>query len=49
VLTLRAEGFNFINHSNLSGVNTNPRAATFGMVTSKSGERDIQLSLRYSF
>jgi Carboxypeptidase regulatory-like domain len=48
-LTFRAEGFNFINHSNLSGVGTNPRAATFGMVTSKSGERDIQLSLRYSF
>jgi len=48
-LTFRAEGFNFINHSNLSGVNTNPRSATFGMVTSKNGERDIQLSLRYSF
>jgi hypothetical protein len=48
-LTFRAEGFNFINHSNLSGVSTNPRAATFGMVTAKNGERDIQLSLRYSF
>jgi len=48
-LTFRAEGFNFINHPNWSGANTNPRSATFGMVTSKNSERNVQLSLRYSF
>lgn len=45
----RAEGFNFLNHPNWGGVDTNPTSATFGMVTGKSSERNIQLSLRYSF
>ena len=48
-LLLRAESFNFLNHPNWGAVNTNPRAATFGKVTAKSSERNIQLSLRYSF
>jgi hypothetical protein len=48
-LTFRAEAFNFINHPNWSGVNTNPKSATFGMVTAKNSERNLQLSLRYSF
>jgi hypothetical protein len=30
-------------------VDTNPTAATFGKVTGKSSERNLQLSLRYSF
>jgi hypothetical protein len=30
-------------------VDTNPTSATFGMVTGKSSERNIQMSLRYSF
>jgi len=45
----RAEFFNFPNHPNWNGVDTNPTSATFGMVTSKGSERNIQLSLRYSF
>lgn len=45
----RAEGFNWLNHPNWNGVDTNPTAATFGMVTGKSSERNLQLSLRYSF
>lgn len=45
----RAEFFNFPNHPNWNGVDTNPTSSTFGMVTSKSSERNIQLSLRYSF
>jgi hypothetical protein len=50
----RAEAFNFPNHPNWGGasgggVDTNPRSATFGKITSKGGNRNIQLSLRYSF
>jgi hypothetical protein len=45
----RAEGFNWLNHPNWNGVDTNPTSTTFGMVTGKGSERNIQLSLRYSF
>lgn len=48
-LQLRAEFFNFPNHPNWGGVNTNPKSATFGKITSKSSERNVQLSLRYDF
>ena len=46
----RAEIFNFLNHANLAGADSNPESATFGRVTGKDGSRrDIQLSLRYLF
>jgi len=45
----RFEAFNWLNHPNWGGVDTNPTSATFGMVTSKSSERNVMLSLRYSF
>ena len=50
----RAEAFNFPNHPNWGGANgggvdSNPRSATFGKITNKGGERNIQLSLRYQF
>jgi hypothetical protein len=45
----RAEFFNLPNHPNWNGVDTNPTSATFGKVTGKGSERNIQLSLRYSF
>lgn len=48
-LTFRAEGFNWVNHPNWSGAQTNPLNADFGRVTAKNSERNIQLSLRYSF
>lgn len=38
-----------LNHPNWGGVDTNPRRATFGKVSGKTGERNVQLSLRYSF
>ncbi len=45
----RAEAFNWLNHPNWSGAGSNPRSSTFGKVTGKSSERNLQLSLRYSF
>ncbi|MBI3282254.1 MAG: TonB-dependent receptor [Acidobacteria bacterium] len=45
----RAEFFNWPNHPNWGGVNTNPKSSTFGKVTGKSSERNVQLSLRYYF
>jgi hypothetical protein len=45
----RAEAFNFLNHPNLGGIEVNPLSGNFGRITSKSGSRDIQLSLRFLF
>jgi hypothetical protein len=46
----RAEMFNFINHANLNGPNTDITNANFGRSTSKSDDRrDVQLSLRFLF
>jgi len=42
-------GFNWLNHPNWGGVDGNPRSATRGKVTSKTSERNLQISLRYSF
>ena len=46
---LRAEAYNWINHPNWDGINGDPRSAAFGKVTTKSSNRTMQLSLRYSF
>lgn len=51
-VTFRAEGFNFLNHPNWSGPDTNPNSKYFGQVTNKDSNnpnRNLQLSLRYSF
>ncbi len=48
-IRLQAEAFNWTNHPAWSGASTTPTSATFGKVTSKSGERNLQLALRYSF
>ncbi len=45
----RADSFNWINHPNWSGVDRNPTSATFGKITGKGSERNMQLSLRFSF
>ncbi len=48
-VTFRSEFYNFPNHPNWDNAETNPESGSFGKVTSKSFERTIQLSLRYSF
>ncbi len=48
-IQFRAEFFNMPNHPNWSNPEANPTAATFGKVTQKTSERNIQLVLRYSF
>lgn len=48
-IQFRFEAFNFPNHPNWSNADTNPTSPTFGMVTGKTSERNIQLSLRYDF
>ncbi len=55
----RAEIFNFLNHANWGSVQTgtlngdiliaDPSQANFGRVTSKTGQRDVQLSIRVLF
>jgi len=46
---LRWEVFNIFNHPNWNAPNSNPTSANFGFVTSKSGNRVIQLALKYIF
>ena len=48
-VTFRAEAFDFINHPNLAAVDTVYTDANFGKITSKTGQRNLQLSLRYTF
>ncbi len=50
----RADGYNFINHPNWGGstgggLDLNPNNATFGRITSKGGERNLQFGLRVGF
>jgi hypothetical protein len=45
----RFEAFNWPNHPNWNGADTNPRSATFGKVTTKSSERNLQFALSYKF
>jgi hypothetical protein len=49
-MQLRAEVFNFPNHPNLSGPNSDITSPYFGRVITKDGSRrDIQLAVRYTF
>jgi DNA-binding winged helix-turn-helix (wHTH) protein len=52
--TLRFEMFNWLNHPNWGGVtggglDVNPNDGNFGKVTTKDSQRQLQLSLRYTF
>ncbi len=48
-LQLRWEVFNVLNHPNWGGANANPTSGSFGLVTSRGGNRIQQLALKYIF
>jgi hypothetical protein len=56
-IQFRADGYNFINHPNwggsggsaIGGLDRNPNNGTFGQVTAKGGERNMQFGLRVGF
>jgi len=48
-LQLRVETFNVLNHPNWGAPTNDPRSATFGRVTTKDGNRNVQLGLKLMF
>ncbi len=50
-IQILGEAFNWLNHPNWNNPDTNPNnlTTTFGKITTRSSERQIQLALRYSF
>jgi hypothetical protein len=48
-LQLRLEAFNFLNYSNLDNPNVTPTSADFGRVLGKTGNRNIQLGVKFMF
>jgi hypothetical protein len=49
MLDLRLDAFNVLNQPTLGNANSNPVSGSFGLVTSKTGNRTMQLMLAYRF
>ena len=45
----RWDVFNVLNHTTLGNVQTNPNVADFGLITSRTGNRTMQVGLQYAF
>ncbi len=48
-IQLRGEAFNVFNHPNWNNPNVTPTSSSFGRIQSKTGNRDIQVALRFEF
>lgn len=48
-IELRWEIFNVLNHTNLGNASTNPSSGDFGAITSRTGNRTMQIGLNYAF
>jgi hypothetical protein len=48
-IQIRADMFNALNHTNLTGLRTSLNDAFFGQLLSTAGARVIQLNTRFSF
>jgi hypothetical protein len=46
---LRWDVFNVLNHTNLGAASTNPTSGDFGTITSKTGNRTMQIGFQYIF
>jgi outer membrane receptor protein involved in Fe transport len=46
---LKWDLFNVLNHTNLGNANSNPTSADFGTITSRTGNRTMQIGLQYVF
>ena len=45
----RWDVFDVLNHSNLGTAQTNPNVSDFGLITSRTGNRTMQVGLQYAF
>lgn len=48
-IRFKFEAFNFVNHPNWDNPTTDPTSARFGKILTKNSQRNLQVSLRYSF